>query len=57
MMENSSSKADGDADDIEGKHGLRTIAQLVLQVLFDKKTTTYKEVSDIVTCNELNKEN
>ena len=35
--------------------GLRTISEKVLQVLLEKRTTTYKQVSDLITNDEAQK--
>jgi len=35
--------------------GLRTISEKVLQVLLEKRTTTYKQVSDYITNSEAQK--
>lgn len=35
--------------------GLRTISERVLQVLLEKRTTTYKQVSDMITNDEAQK--
>ena len=40
---------DGDEALINTHHGLRNISEKVLEVLLEKRTTTYKEVSDIIT--------
>lgn len=47
-----------DGDDQDGDKfwcGLRTISERVLQVLLEKRTTTYKQVSDMITNDEAQK--
>ena len=47
--------SDDDINDKDGFNshcGLRTISEKVLQVLLEKRTTTYKQVSDYITSNE-----
>ena len=46
---------DEDCDENDGDKfwcGLRTISERVLQVLLEKRTTTYKQVSDMITNDE-----
>ena len=56
-----SGESDCDDDDDMGKDvfnthcGLRTISEKVLQVLLEKRTTTYKQVSDYITNSEAQK--
>ena len=45
--------SDEDSDDKEaGQCGLRNISEQVLQVLLEKHSTTYKQVSDFITNTE-----
>ena len=47
--------SDDDINDKDGFNshcGLRTISEKVLQVLLEKRTTTYKQVSDFITNSE-----
>jgi len=49
---------DEDCDENDGDKfwcGLRTISERVLQVLLEKRTTTYKQVSDMITNDEAQK--
>ena len=46
---------ESDEDKENDKCGLRNISEKVMQVLLEKHTTTYKEVSDFITSNEAEK--
>ena len=51
----SDDEEDEDCDEQDGDKfwcGLRTISERVLQVLLEKRTTTYKQVSDMITNDE-----
>ena len=46
---------ESDEDKENDKCGLRNISERVMQVLLEKHTTTYKQVSDFITSNEAEK--
>ena len=50
-----SEEEDGDEALLNTHHGLRSISEKVLEVLLEKRTTTYKQVSDIITGQETEK--